>query len=99
MMDADVYLLNQLYLQKVREWLLSGEEHKAQYLLGVPMEILPLLKRMSLAQLHELAHSHLLCLGCRLTPQVLKDYLQHQPESGSTELLHWQWLTTATEVH
>jgi hypothetical protein len=99
MMDADLYLLNQLYLQKVREWLHSGQEHKAQYLLGVPTETLALLKNLSLAQIHELAHSHLLCFGCRLTPQVLRDYLQHPPEAGSNEILQWQWLTTATEVH
>jgi hypothetical protein len=98
-MDADIYELNLIYLQKVREWMLSGQEHKTQYLLGVPMEVAALLKRMPIAQLRELAASNILCFSWRISPQLLKDLLQEESQHTLTETLRWQLLASTAATH
>ena len=47
MNDQDIFDMNLNFLMKTREFGLAGEEHKAQFLLGVPQEVSSVLKRLS----------------------------------------------------
>lgn len=90
-MDADIYQLNVLYLQKARELLLTGQEHKAHILLGITPECAGLLKRLTIAQLQMLAGAGSVCFLPRVTQQVLREFVSSIEESDFEDL-KWEIL-------
>jgi hypothetical protein len=91
-MDPDLYDLNLFFLQKAREWLMSGQDHKAQVLLGISPEAASLLKRVPLSRLRDLASSNVLCFTLRVPPQLWRDLAQEDAERPLPESLRWQVL-------
>ena len=94
-MDRDLFDLNLMFLQKAREWLVSGQDYKAQVLLGLSPEAAALLKRLPLAKIRELAAANVLCFTLRFPPQLWKDLAQEPEETSYPETLHWQMLAGA----
>lgn len=72
-MDHDIAELNRLFMLKVREYAHSGQEHKARYLLGVPPDVIHLIKQLSLTQIQNLAATNISCFNWRIPPSLLKE--------------------------
>lgn len=72
-MDHDIAELNRLFMLKVREYAHSGQEHKARYLLGVPPDVIHLIKQLSLTQIQNLATTNISCFNWRIPPSLLKE--------------------------
>lgn len=94
-MDRDLYDLNLLFLQKAREWLASGQDHKAQMLLGLSPEAAALLKRLPLTKIRELAAANVLCFTLRFPSQLWKDLAHDAGELAWPETLRWQMVANA----
>ena len=71
---SDITTLNRLYLTKARELALQGEESRACYLLGLPLEALAIIRKMPLSAIEELAGSGLLSFGFRTSLPCLKAF-------------------------
>lgn len=91
-MDSDLYELNLIFLQKAREWLASGQDHKAQVLLGLNAEAAAWLRRLPIGRLQALAASNLLSYTLRVPPQVLKELAEAEAMSDP---VRWQFLASA----
>ena len=95
-MDADIYDLNLLFLQKAREWLVSGQEHKARLLLGVTPDAAAALRRLPLSALRDLAASNVLCYTLRLPPQLWRELARQESAQRCADHLRWHVLAAAT---
>jgi hypothetical protein len=96
MNDQDIFDINLNFLMKTREFCLAGEEHKAQFLLGVPQEVSSVLQRLSFTQIRELAATNMLCYTWRISPHVIKDVLSLGAEESLPEDIRWQIIASAT---
>lgn len=94
-MDSDLCDMNLFFLQKAREWLLSGQEHKAQALLGLTPEAARWLKRVPLTRLKDLAASPALCFRVRFPPQLWRDLALEDGDQPWPPSLRWQILASA----
>ena len=94
-MDVDLYDLNLLFLQKARDWLASGQEHKARLLLGLTPDAAALLKRLPMTGIRDLAASNVLCLTLRFPPQLWRDLARESPDQPWPEQLRWHLLASA----
>ena len=94
-MDADIIMLNRLYLQKARERLIPREDHKVQYLLGMPPEAMGPIRAMSLSQLKALTESGILCFSFRVPHQTLRDLLLSEEVLDPEDPVRLQLLAAA----
>jgi hypothetical protein len=95
-MDRDIYNLIFLYLLKARELAVSGQEHKAILQLGLSPEAVPVLKRLPMAKLEELAQSNVTCFAMRFPAQFWKDLAQEDAAEPITESLFMHLLTSVS---
>lgn len=91
-MDHDIAELNRLFMLKVREYAQSGQEHKARYLLGVPPDVIHLIKHLSLTQIQNLAGTNISCFNWRIPPSLLKElqvdgYTSRESQSFQAHLM------------
>jgi hypothetical protein len=91
-MDHDIAELNRLFMLKVREYAHSGLEHKARYLLGVPPDVIHLIKNLSLTQIQNLANTNISCFSWRIPPSLLKElqidgYSARESQTFQTHLM------------
>ena len=93
-MDRDLYHLTLLYLLKARELLVSGQEHQALLQLGLCSEAIPVLKRLPLAKLGELAAADVSGFALRFPPQFWKDLAQEEAAEPLTESLFMHLLAS-----
>ena len=95
-MDRDICNLIFLYLLKARELVVSGQEHRARIQLGVSPEAIPVLKRLPMAKLAELAQSDSTCFAMRAPPQFWKDLAQEDAAEPITESLFMHLLASGS---
>jgi glutamine synthetase adenylyltransferase len=93
-MDSDLYELNLIFLQKAREWLASGQDHKAQVLLGLNAEAAAWLKQLPIGRLQSLAASNLLSYTLRVPPQVLQELAEAEAMSDP---VRWHLLASTIQ--
>jgi hypothetical protein len=93
-MDTDLYNLNLIFLQKAREWLAAGEDHRVVAQLGLDRTTAALLKRLPLAELQALAASDKLYFTLRIPPQAWID-LARSPSVPWPEAVQLQLLASA----
>jgi Flagellar transcriptional activator (FlhD) len=91
-MDNDIAELNRLFMLKVREFAHSGQEHKARYLLGVPPDVIHLIKHLTLTQIQNLAGTNISCFSWRIPPSLLKElqvdgYNERESQTYKTHLM------------
>ena len=98
-MGVDLYDLNLLFLQKAREWLVSGQEHKARLLLGVTPDAAALLKQLPVTDIRDLAASNVLCFTLRFPPQLWRDLASEDSEALWPEILRWHSLASAAAMN
>lgn len=94
-MDRDIHHLVFHYLLKARELAISGQEHKAILQLGLSPEALPLLKRLPIAKLEELAQANVTCFAIRFPSQFWKDLAQEDAAEPLPESLFMHLLGSA----
>lgn len=75
-MDENLYNLNLDYLIAAKELILSGNEQKAMFCLGLTPEAISLLRKMSIKQFKQLARSDYLKFTPRFNPNHWEEFLQ-----------------------
>lgn len=93
-MDQDIRELNRTYLLKAREYAMSGEEHKARFIMGISGESLNTLKRLSIRQVNQLADSDLMCFHMRYPASALKSMERIGNGEGIDDLTRYQLLSS-----
>ena len=92
-MDDNLYNLNLDYLIAAKELILSGNEQRALFCLGLTPEAITLIRNMSIKQFKLLARSDYLKFAPRFNPNQWEEFLQSvnadddSAESRATELL------------
>ena len=91
-MDDNLYNLNLDYLITAKELILSGNEQKALFCLGLTPEATAFIRSMSIKQFKQLARSDYLKFAPRFNPNQWEEFLQSanaddSAESRASELL------------
>jgi hypothetical protein len=92
-MDDNLYNLNLDYLITAKELILSGNEQKALFCLGLTPEAIAFIRSMSIKQFRQLARSDYLKFAPRFNPNQWEEFLHStnaaddSAESRANELL------------
>ncbi|CAD6875447.1 flagellar transcriptional regulator FlhD [Methylomonas fluvii] len=85
-MDDNLYNLNLDYLITAKELILSGNEQKALFCLGLTPEATTHIRSMSIKQFKQLARSDYLKFAPRFNPNQWEEFLQSvNADDGSAE--------------